>query len=75
VEIKIAPKALEDLEELTEDQEDLESFFKALEKAVSDGSFFEDSEPVDMEKLKEEEPDVYKKLIESLEDFDDLKLN
>ena len=36
--------------------------------AVQDGSFIEKSKPVDMVKLKAEEPEVYRQLIEALKE-------
>jgi len=73
--IKIAKHALDDVEETMENSE-LQEFLDMLKEKVDDGSFFEDSEPVDMERMKIEEPDVYEKLIEALDELDnEPKLN
>jgi DNA replication initiation complex subunit (GINS family) len=72
--IKFTEESLKDLEETVE-SEDMQEFIDELQKAVDDGSFFEDSEPVDMEQLKEEEPDLYEILMQRLEDFEDPTLN
>ena len=64
------------LNNLDEDMEtdDLQDFLDSLQKMVDDGSFLEESEPVDMELLKVEEPEVYEELIKAMNESD-IKLN
>ena len=47
-------------------QEDL---FKELEAMVKDGSIVENSEPVDMDTLEEEDPELYEALINADENL------
>ena len=49
--IKMSKYALNNLEEEMETDE-LQDFLDSLQKMVDDGSFLEESEPVDMELLK-----------------------
>lgn len=65
--------ALNNLEEEMETDE-LQDFLDSLQKMVDDGSFLEESEPVDMELLKVEEPEVYEELIKAMNESD-IKLN
>ena len=72
--ITFSPEAINDLEELME-MEEIQDFFAELQMKIDDGTFFTESEPVDMDQLKIDEPDLYGKLIESLNSFDNQKLN
>ena len=71
--IKMSKYALNNLEEEMETDE-LQDFLDSLQKMVDDGSFLEESEPVDMELLKVEEPEVYEELIKAMNESD-IKLN
>lgn len=72
MEIKFTQNALK---EIDMDQEEFDDFYLELQKKLEDGTFFADSEPVDMDKLEKEEPEVYKSLIEALDSIDDENLN
>ena len=71
--IKMSKHALNNLEEEMETDE-LQDFLDSLQKMADDGSFLEESEPVDMELLKVEEPEVYEELIKAMNESD-IKLN
>lgn len=77
--IKFAPGVLESLEkELS--PEELQDFMDQLKAGVEDGSYLENSVPVDFEELKRDNPEEYQKLMEQLEnlqedDWDSAKLN
>ena len=60
--IIIDPDALAEMEEEMEPEE-LQKFLNELTEAVRSGKMFEDSEPVDMDKLMIEDPELYQKLI------------
>lgn len=66
--VKFAPGVLEQLEKDMEPGE-LQEFLDVIKKGFEDGSFFEQSTPVDMDELRENEPELYKKLSE-LDDSD-----
>jgi hypothetical protein len=36
---------------------------------IEDGSFFSEAEPVDFDKLEQEDPEMYEKLMNSIEDM------
>jgi hypothetical protein len=73
--VKVSRQALDLLEE-DMDNEELQDFLDKIQKKVDDGSFFEDSEPVDWETMKEEEPEIYEELIKALDEIDnEPKLN
>lgn len=59
MEIKIAPGALPD--DMTQDE--LDELLADMQKMVDDGTLFENSIPLDMEKLKEEDPEIYEQLM------------
>lgn len=40
-----------------------ENLMREIVGKIQDGSFFEESRPVDLEKLKREEPDVYEEVM------------
>ena len=61
MELKLMPGAFDNIPE--DEQEDL---FKELEATVKDGSFFENSEPVDMQELKESNPELYANLTKDI---------
>lgn len=53
-------------------QEELEEFIKELEKMVEDGSLIEDSEPLDLEALADEDPAMFLQVVESLGILDEM---
>lgn len=53
------------LEQIPEDERD--EVIAAIIEAVSSGAIFTDSEPVDFDKLAEEDPDAYDALVENIE--------
>ncbi len=64
--IKIEKHAKKFLDGLT--PRERREVMKEFVDAVQDGSFIEKSKPVDMEKLKAEEPEVYRQLMEALKE-------
>lgn len=63
--VVFAPGLLENLvEEIGE--EEAAALIKEIEASVADGSFFADSEPVDLEELKQEDPEAYAELCEKI---------
>ena len=71
--IKIAEHALDGLEKDMGNDE-LQEFLDEIEKKMEDGSFFEDSKPVDMDRMEEEEPELYEQLMQAINE-NDIKLN
>ena len=64
--VVFAPGLLENLiEEVGE--EEAKEILAEIEAAVADGSFFADSEPVDLEELKQEDPEAYEELRQKIE--------
>jgi hypothetical protein len=64
--IKIEKHAKKFLDGLSIDER--QGLMKEFIEAVQDGSFIEKSKPVDMAKLKAEEPEVYRQLMEALQE-------
>lgn len=64
--IKIEKHAKKFLDGLT--PRERRGFMKEFIDAVQNGSFIKKSKPVDMEKLKAEEPEVYHQLMEALKE-------
>lgn len=61
--VEFAPGVLEQLEgEMS--LEDLQEFMDEIKSRIQDGSFFDESTLVDMDALREEDPELYKKLSE-----------
>ncbi len=63
----IRPKAMKDIDDIPEeDYEEFEKEFSKIIKGFESGEIDprEIGEPVDIEKLKKEEPDIYHKLTE-----------
>jgi len=75
IKIVMADNALQDIEDFCEDDKETQEFLDMLKKGFEDGSFIEDSQAVDMQALKIEEPEVYEALMEALESLDNKKLN
>lgn len=63
--IIISDEALEEIEGMMTPEE-AQQFMDELKKAVEDGSFFANSQPVDLEELKTEDPELYELLVERL---------
>lgn len=66
--VKFTEDALEDINQMTDDmtEEERVKFEEAMKEffqMVKDGSIIEKSEPVDMDKLKEEDPELYELLV------------
>jgi len=67
IEFEFAPGTLEALEaEMS--PEELQAFFDDLKAKVEDGTFFTESEQVDLEALREENPEAYERLMADEED-------
>lgn len=64
--IVLSERAKKDLAEIP--QEDRAELMKEFIKAVQNGTLLEKSEPVDMEKLKEEDPELYAMLMKSMDE-------
>lgn len=60
--VMIMPGAMDDLTE-----EEQKEIMEAITKAIADGSFFTESEAVDFDQLKAEDPQIYEQLMESIE--------
>lgn len=67
----LSDRAIEDIENMQEGQE----FLNILQEKIEDGSFFEDSEEVDMEALETEDPELFYILMEALNSIEDRELN
>jgi hypothetical protein len=67
----LSDRAIEDMENMQEGQE----FLNILQEKIEDGSFFEDSEAVDMEALETEDPELFYILMEALNSIEDRELN
>lgn len=61
--VQFAPGCLDTLENELSPQE-LQEFMDKISEMVKDGSFFENSVPINMDTLEEEDPDLYKILSE-----------
>ena len=68
MEVKLAPGAFDNVPE--EEQEEL---FKEIQAMVEDGTLFENSEPVDMDTLEEEDPELYAILTQGAADISKLQ--
>lgn len=60
--IMIAPGAMDHLTE-----EEQKEVMEAITKAISDGSIFTDSKPVDFDQLEQEDPELYAALMTNIE--------
>ena len=69
MEIVIMPGAFDNFEGT---QEELDELMNELNKMVEDGTLMENSEPLDIEKVRMENPEAANALIEVLEDFDEI---
>lgn len=69
--VEFAPGVLEDLEE-NMDPAELQELMDMIAEKLKDGSFFTDAEPVDMDKLFEEDPELYERLVNMSDEIDDL---
>lgn len=69
MEIKVSNTALESLEEEM-DNEELQDFLDEIKKKFEDGSFIEDSEPVDLDLMAIEEPELYEELMKAISEID-----
>ena len=66
--IKLAPGAFDNVPE--DEQQDL---FDDLQAMLDDGSLFENSEPIDMDTLEEEDPELYAILTQGAADISKLQ--
>lgn len=75
IKIVIPPQVLEQMQQdMT--PEELASLFSQLEAAIEDGSLFDDSVPVDLAVMEQEDPEEFAKLKAAMaedgfDDFDD----
>lgn len=67
--IVFAPGCLEAMEQEMSPEE-LQQLMDEFKQKLDDGSLFEESEPVDFEQLKTEDPELYALLMERLEEVD-----
>jgi tetrahydromethanopterin S-methyltransferase subunit A len=64
--VVFAPQALANLvEEVGE--EEAQRIIKEIEESVADGSFFADSEPLNLEELEQEDPEAYEEICKQIE--------
>ena len=59
-------------------QEELDELIKGIEQMIQDGTLEENSQPVDLDQLEQEDPELAKLLRERIDDIDnqsDRKLN
>lgn len=68
--ILFAPGALEALEDELSPEE-LQQLMDEMKAKIEDGSFFDDSESIDLDELREQDPDLYDLLMERLETLKD----
>ena len=62
IKVEFAPGALDDLD--FESQAELDEFVANITAMFQDGSFVEQSRPVDMQELQDTDPELYAKLVE-----------
>jgi hypothetical protein len=62
IKVEFAPGALDDAD--FESQEELDSFVANITAMFADGSFLENSRPVDMKELQDTDPELYARLVE-----------
>lgn len=67
--VVFAPGALESLEDEMSPEE-LQLVLDEIKAKLEDGTLFEESTPVDFERMKTEDPELYKTLMERLEEID-----
>lgn len=67
--IEFAPGVLEELE-ATMSQEELQEMLDDLADQFNNGTFLENSIPVDLELMSLEEPELYKELMEHMSSID-----
>jgi hypothetical protein len=60
--IEFAPGVLEQLEK-DMSPEELQEFMNMIKAKIDDGSFLDESEPVDLDVLEEEDPEAYEKIM------------
>ena len=70
IKVIIAPEVLEQMEQEFEPEE-LQRLLDEIQAAVDNGTIFEDSQPVDLEKLQREDPAEYALLMAQLEKYED----
>ena len=68
--IIIDPGAIADMEAHMSPEE-VQKFIDELTEQIKSGALFENSEPVDLEQLAVEEPEIYAKIMEQEERFQD----
>ena len=51
-------------------KEDVEAILEAFTAAISNGTLFEESEPVNFEELEKEDPALYEKIMKQIESMD-----
>lgn len=62
--IEISPDALQDLDNLT--AQEAQKLLDEFKRMVEDGSFLEKSEPVDLDRLAVEDPELYQIIVKRL---------
>lgn len=72
--IVISPVAMENINQLLmdatkEDAQELQEFLDEFRKSVEDGTLMEKSEPVDIERLRREDPEIYAKIMAGLQEL------
>jgi hypothetical protein len=55
-------------------QEELDALVATITESVESGVFLENSEPLDLDELSENDPDLYEKIMKALETFDEKDL-
>ena len=68
--VLFAPGALESLEDELSPEE-LQGLLDELKARIEDGTFLSESEPLDLDELRESDPDLYDLLMERLESLED----
>jgi hypothetical protein len=64
--IEFAPGVLEQMEQDMTPAE-MQEFMDMLKAKIEDGSLFEESTPVDMEELAEDDPEAYEQMVQAME--------
>ncbi len=71
----LTPEFIEDLERLMPDENERQAFVNELQRQFASGEFFVKSQPVDMDKLAVDNPELRKSLTERHEAFEPPTLN
>ena len=72
--VTFAPGAIEEMER-TLTPEDMQAIMDAIKAMIDDGTFISKARPVDMDELKQTDPDLYQKIVKSIPDCSIFSIN